>query len=130
MGKRHLVGSNTLIDFLSGRLPPDGKRLMFDLIDQDEVNISVITEIEVLGFQAPEEYLQKVQRLVDEANVIPLAEPAIVQKAIEIRRHSRLKLPDAVIAATALTRQLTLITRNEKDFSRVEDLKILNPHSL
>lgn len=47
--------------------------------------------------------------------------------AIKIRRNYRLKLPDAVIAATALHLDLPLITRNMKDFKDIPDLKLFNP---
>jgi predicted nucleic acid-binding protein len=35
--------------------------------------------------------------------------------------------PDAIVAATALVYQLTLMTRNEKDFKKVEGLSLYNP---
>ncbi len=102
---------------------------MFEVLDQGKLIISVVTEIEVPGFQAPDDYLQKVQRLIDAAEVIPLADAVLVREAIAIRRTARIKLPDAVIAATAKVRGLTLLSQNEKDFSRVEGLSVLNLHT-
>ena len=130
MGTRYLADSNVLIDLLEGRLPLKGKQLVFEVLDQGELIVSVVTEIEVLGFQAPDDYLQKVQRLTDAAEVIPLADATTIREAIAIRRTVRLKLPDAVIAATAKVRGLTLLSRNEKDFNRVEGLTVLNLHTL
>lgn len=52
-------------------------------------------------------------------------QPAYI--SIIIRRNYRLKLPDAVIAATALHLGLPLITRNVKDFKDIPELKLLNP---
>ena len=46
--------------------------------------------------------------------------------AIEIRRIQRIKLPDAIIAATAKVRNLCLVTRNINDFRKV-DIQIANP---
>ena len=51
----------------------------------------------------------------------------IIQKTIEIRKKFRLKLPDAVIAATALVYDYTLISDNDKDFVKVSGLKYINP---
>ncbi|WP_198675460.1 PIN domain-containing protein [Pleomorphovibrio marinus] len=38
------------------------------------------------------------------------------------------KLPDEIIAATALTYDLTLLTRNIGDFKKIEGLKVTNPN--
>lgn len=46
---------------------------------------------------------------------------------IDIRRKRKIKLPNAVIAATALRSNLILVTRNEADFKDVEMLEIYNP---
>ncbi|WP_366078947.1 type II toxin-antitoxin system VapC family toxin [Thermococcus sp.] len=60
------------------------------------------------------------------AYVIPLTDE-IADVAIELRRKVSIKLPDAVIAATALLHNLTLVTRNVKDFEKVKGLRIYNP---
>jgi predicted nucleic acid-binding protein len=51
----------------------------------------------------------------------------IKQKTIEVRKNSNIKLPDAIIAATAIQNDLTLLTRNIKDFTKVKELKVYNP---
>ena len=50
----------------------------------------------------------------------------IADKVIEIRKKDRIKLPDAIIAATAISRELSLITRNIDDFKNIE-VSISNP---
>lgn len=127
---RFLIDSNALIDYLAELMPTNGLEFMDSILDSGDVIMSVITQIEVLGFQAPEEYLQKCQRLIAIAEVIPLVNPAIIDRAILVRREIKIKLPDAVIAATALIRNLTVISRNEKDFNRVKGLTCVNPHEL
>ena len=42
----------------------------------------------------------------------------------------KIKLPDAIIASTALANNFILITRNSKDFDKLENLKILNPYEI
>ena len=54
-------------------------------------------------------------------------DPDIKFAAIALRRTYRLKLPDAIIAATALHLEVPLITRNVKDFKNISDLKLINP---
>ena len=53
----------------------------------------------------------------------------IVDLTIDIRRQSKIKLPDAVIAATSLNNNLILITRNDKDLKDIKGLEIYNPFS-
>jgi len=64
---------------------------------------------------------------IEASNVFLLTEP-IVLKTIEIRKESKIKLPDAIIAATALVHQLPLVSRNTGDFKNVPGLVIINPH--
>ena len=58
---------------------------------------------------------------------MPLDEPT-VQQTIRLRQQLRIKLPDAIIAATALTHGLPLLTRNTSDFGAVPGMLVLNPY--
>jgi predicted nucleic acid-binding protein len=51
----------------------------------------------------------------------------IADKVVEIRKKYSIKLPDAIIAATALTNNLSLVTRNTDDFKSIDHLDIINP---
>ncbi len=48
-------------------------------------------------------------------------------RAFELKRRKKIKLADAVIAATALLNNLKLATRNVDDFKGIEGLEVLNP---
>lgn len=52
--------------------------------------------------------------------------PAIADEAARIRRECNLKLPDALIAATAKLRGLAVVTANMRDFERVAQLKVIS----
>ena len=55
----------------------------------------------------------------------------IVNKVIQIRRIKKIKLPDAIIAATASINQFDLVTCNIEDFKLVEThITIINPFKL
>lgn len=104
-----------------------------DKVVNQGINISVISKIEALAF-APqtEEQKQFFQLVVDfgnNANVYALDDDTIEQ-TIEIRKTYKLKLPDAIIASTALANSLTLISRNTKDFKNISGLKAMNPYEL
>ena len=62
-----------------------------------------------------------------DSSIIHTLSPAIVQRTIELCKQIKIKLPDAIIAATALTENLTLVTRNNNDFENIPNLKLLNP---
>ncbi|RYF16448.1 MAG: type II toxin-antitoxin system VapC family toxin [Oxalobacteraceae bacterium] len=124
----YLVDTNVLIDYLANALPDEYTHLVDSLIDSDELYISVITQIELLCFEAPESYQQTCRNLVSLAHTIPLQDPAIIENAISIRRTTRIKLPDAVVAATAIALSRSLLSRNERDFKRVDKLHYLNPY--
>lgn len=66
---------------------------------------------------------------MDDAIVYELS-TEVADVCISLRKKYKTKLPDAIIAATALVTGLTLITRNVNDFKDIKDLKVLNPHSL
>jgi len=54
----------------------------------------------------------------------------IVETTIDIRKKKKIKIPDAIIAATALVYDFTLLTRNSEDFKNIVGLKVLNPWTI
>ena len=51
----------------------------------------------------------------------------VIGRAIDLRQQKRMKLGDAIIAATALEYDLPLVTRNEGDFKHIAGLVLINP---
>ena len=109
--------------------PDKGKQWLDPIIDE-EINVSVITQIEVLSFDPGKNDNYPV--LVDffeTASIFDLTLD-VIRKTIQIRQRQKIKLPDAVIAATALCNGFTLVSRNTKDFKSIKELDIVNPYSL
>lgn len=105
------------------------RRWLNKVIDE-EINVSVISKIEVLSFDPDKDDNYPI--LVDffeEANIIDLSSD-IVSKSIQIRQKQKIKLPDAVIAATALINGLVLVSRNTKDFNKIQGLEVIDPYRL
>lgn len=131
MEERYLIDSNAIIDYTSGLYPKKGLDFI-DYIVNTEINISIINKIEVLSFSPKidiqRKYFELVKDFVDDANIINLSE-SIVNKTIELRKGFKMKLPDAIIATSALTNDLTLITRNTDDFMNIAKLNIINPYN-
>lgn len=121
------MDSNTVIDFLGGKLPEKGKTFLLGI----EPVISVITEIELFSSKKiPQEDDLQIKKFVAEATVYNTLNAEIVRHTIHIRKTHSIKLPDAVIASTALTYNLTLVTRNIKDFKGIDGLEVLNPYEI
>lgn len=125
MGTRYLIDTNVVLDFMGNKLPEKGKIQIARIIDE-EINFSVINNIELLGFSKVE---QDLIEFVTCSNIHPI-DDAIVDKTIEIRRLFKIKLPDAIIAATAMINDMVLVSRNTKDFKTVKGLKAIDPYML
>lgn len=125
---QYLIDSNAVIDYLGKKLPVSGMAFMDGIIDCIPT-ISVITKIEILSFNAPDEHYTLLTDFMNDAMVLDLTAD-IVSKTIAIRKAHKTKLPDAIIAATAITCDLTLISRNIGDFANIVGLQVVNPHDL
>ncbi len=118
-----VLDSTVVIDYLNGIRPA-----LEVLAEQDEPVISSITWIEVVaGLRTPTDE-QVGRALLSTLAVEPLSEP-IAELTVLIRRATRLKLPDAIILATAKHLDCPLVTRNTKDFDPA-DPNVLIPYEL
>ena len=128
MAKRYLIDTSAAIKYLNTSLPPAGLDLM-DSIANQECNISFISEIELLAWSPPNEAdLVIYAAFVSASNVIGLS-PDLISETIRIRKEFKLKLPDAIIAATALINNFILLADNDKDFGKIPSLNYINPRS-
>jgi len=125
--KRYLFDTNILIYYFADTLP-EQEIIKIERILKESFCISIITKIEFFGFEkySHDEFSRELE-FIGHADVIPLTEE-IADRAIDLRRKIRIKIPDAIIAATCLAENFTLITRNEKDFREIPELEIYNPY--
>ena len=106
---RPLFDTNILIDYLNA-IPAAAE----ELDRYESAAISIITWMEVLAGAAPD-VVDATRRFLAGFQIVPL-EAAIAEKAVQIRQAHRIRLPDAIIWATAATNSMLLVTRNTKDF--------------
>lgn len=125
---QYLIDTNAVIDYLGKKLPATGMDFMDSIINAVP-NVSVVTKIEVLGFNAPDEHYQLLVSFMKDATVLDLTDN-IVDATIDIRKKHKTKLPDAIIAATALVYGLILISRNISDFKNIQGLQVIDSHKL
>ncbi len=128
MGQKYLIDSNCIIYYFGNQFPPNGTEFIKTLVDA-RPNVSVITKIEVLGFNTTSEQGVVINAFMNDAVVLELS-PEIVNHTIKLRKSYKIKLPDAIIAATAFINQMTLVTRNTDDFKMIDGLQMINPFLL
>jgi predicted nucleic acid-binding protein len=126
---RYLLDSNTIIDYLGGLLSETATEKMGVIVD-DEPMTSVISQMETLGFNFKSISDQNtMETFIDGCTILEI-DSMIVFQTIIIRKMKKIDLPDAIIAATALVYDLTLITRNSNDFAKIPNLRVINPYDL
>lgn len=129
MGAKFLIDTNAGIDFLNGKLPPVSTAWLEQLLDTQQLAISVVVRIELLSWQGPPAEMQALEDFIAVTEVLPLDE-LVTQQTIRLRQQHRVKLPDAIIAATALVHNLPLVTRNVADFKSTADVVVIDPHDV
>lgn len=110
-----LVDTDVFIDHLRGsaELKPGRNRLHY----------SVVTRAELFAGNSGTDLVTQVLAPFRELDV----DRAVAERAGRVVREFHLRMPDALIAATALENGLTLSTRNRKDFERVRGLRLRTP---
>lgn len=108
-----LVDTDVLIDHLRGvrRFEPDAAGVRY----------SVVTRAELYAGRGTEE--GRVDTLLAPFGELAV-DRAIAERAGRLRREHGMRLPDALIAATALEFDLSLLTRNRRDFEFVVGLRL------
>lgn len=122
---KYLFDSNILIYHFNGKLNQFGT----DLLSEGLTGVgdySIISKIELLGFNQSESDDRQARLLLSSLRELELTS-TIAEQTIQIRKIRKLKLPDAVIAATAIVSNLTIITRNTSDFDQIVGLNYINP---
>jgi predicted nucleic acid-binding protein len=123
MEQKFLIDTNVIIDVLGSFMPEKIKNVVLQM----PLVVSAVTYIETLGWHhATPSQLRILKNFMDTAVILPINQP-VVEKTVLIRQQKKIGLGDALIAATALVHNLTLVTRNISDFKSIEDLVVLNP---
>ena len=128
MGQRFLIDTNVIINYTSNLIPDNGTAFVENIFNT-AFNTSVVVKIEVLGYNDVLAKMQLLEEFLSSATIFPL-DDAVILKTIELRRIKKIKLGDAVIAATALVYNLVIISRNTADFNNITGLTCIDPHTL
>ncbi|MCU0422816.1 MAG: type II toxin-antitoxin system VapC family toxin [Bacteroidia bacterium] len=123
---QYLLDSGIILDYLSDKLPKQSVGLIDEAINLIP-NISVITKIELLSLNIPDEYQQVITGFLGDAIVLDLS-VNVVKNTVAISKTHHMSMNEAIIAATAITYGYTLLSSNMKIYENIRGLKVLNPH--
>lgn len=117
-GTKLLLDTNIVLFLLSG------DRTIANLIDGKQLYISIITELELLGYQSiTEEDQKQIKAFLGECKIVNIGSQ-IKDTTIELRKAYNLKLPDSIIAATSKHLDIPLIT-SDIGFDKIEEVNVL-----
>ncbi len=117
-----LLDSNTIIYFASPGFSDHRREYSkFDLA------ASAVSRIEVLGYHSLEQDKKHDFEEYFASIVVIDMNSEVVERAILLRQERKIGLGDAIVAATALVHDLTLATRNTKDFKWIDSLTLIDP---
>jgi hypothetical protein len=119
MEQRILIDTNIINHYLNDTLEKD----LVTLVNTSLVYISVISRIELLSWSGFSDHQLKIITGFLKFHAVVSLDEQIILKSIEIRKKKKLKIPDAIIGATAIVYNLQLITL-DNDFKKIKGLKI------
>lgn len=96
------------------------------VVQHGDITLSTINVVELFAYRSlTSQEINQLEQFVEHATVFVLTQD-IATRAAEVRRTYNLTTTDAVIAATALSRDIPLISQDQ-DFKKVSHLKLLVP---
>lgn len=126
--EQYLIDTNVVSDYLTNSFSVSGFKFLDVIINKTPI-ISIITKIELLCWNTDIETNHNIKSFIDDSKVLNISDE-IIYYCVKLRKSKKIKTPDALIAATALAYGYTLITNNEKDFLKIDGLKVINPYKL
>lgn len=118
-----VLDTNILVYHAAGE---DAAVAFFDEHQRDIFYIPSIVVAEFLSYPLTTESSARAFKEFVSQTIIVNLDFAIAERAAEVRRTHRIKLMDAMVAATALTTGAVLVTKNTRDFKKVAGLRLFD----
>lgn len=117
-GNKIFIDTNIAIYLL------DGDTSLAEILNQKRLYLSFITQLELLGYQGlNKQQEQQIEYMLENCVIIDINNK-IKQEVINLRRKYSVKLPDCIVAATAMHMDIPLIT-SDKGFNKIEELNLM-----
>ncbi len=116
-------GTSFLIDTNIALYLLGGNKTIAQIVDGSQIFVSFITELELLGYKNINlKEQQSVKRFLNDCIIIELNEE-IKKLTIDMRQKYQIKLPDSIIAASAIFADIPLLTA-DKGFKKITKLNL------
>jgi hypothetical protein len=117
-GNKIFIDTNIAIYLLNGDTS------LAEILNQKRLYLSFITQLELLGYpDLSKQQEQQIEYMLENCVIIDINNE-IKQEVIKLRRKCTIKLPDCIVAATAIYMDLPLIT-SDKEFNKIEELNLM-----
>ncbi|OGF73492.1 hypothetical protein A2W48_00075 [Candidatus Giovannonibacteria bacterium RIFCSPHIGHO2_12_44_12] len=119
----YTLDTNAIIYYLNG--DKDAVQFLNKILARPvTLYVSAMVEIELFSSKNVSQIeLSNIEAILETTFNVPI-DSRVARLAAKLRRDFNIKIPDSAIAATALLTNTTLITRNDKDFRKIPDLKL------
>jgi predicted nucleic acid-binding protein len=109
MNGKIIFDTNTLLNFFKGKID---RNTFMETVSGSLWFVSVVTRMELFAYsKLPADEEAEIRKFLKDCKVIPLNR-RVEREAINFKRDTHRKLPDAIIAATAIVLDATLVTRD------------------
>ncbi|GIK59485.1 MAG: type II toxin-antitoxin system VapC family toxin [Ignavibacteriota bacterium] len=116
-GTNIVLDTNAVLYLLGGKIDPA-------TLPKGEFFISFITELELLSYPNLSKFEEeKIKNFLESVDVIGL-NPEIKRETIHLRKNYKIKLPDAIICATALFLNALILTF-DKSFKKIKEITLV-----
>ncbi|QSV69307.1 MAG: type II toxin-antitoxin system VapC family toxin [Aphanizomenon flos-aquae DEX188] len=101
-----------------------------EFIAENSPFVSALSRLEVLGYhQINDEDKTYFEEFFNASQILPVSQ-AVIEQGVTLKQIKKMSLGDAIIAATGLVYDLTVVTRNIDDFRWITNLKLFNPFAI
>jgi predicted nucleic acid-binding protein len=118
-----MSGTNIVIDTNIALYLLSGNETVAEILEGSQVHISFITQLELLGFKGiTSQEKRSIEKFISQCHITDIND-AIKRHVTILRQNYAMKLPDCIIAATALHLDLPLLTA-DKGFKKITELQL------